>query len=276
MRKRIEWLWHSKWFFHLLMIGVYGIAIYLLTAQTPTVPAISDYALYVRMAQGDMTVPAPWNTRVLVPFLVSLLGGTEWAFHWLNLLLLLLACIILAATYNDYFAPLLFLFGVTVLRTSVGEAGIDAMIYLLVAIALMLSEREGGTALYLIKLLLPVFAALTHPMALVLIGMVYLFNKEPHLLLLGGTVFVLWLFPVTYGNLYWMDLKRLGGVIFYLSFLWIGGFTFKRDTTSLRDILIVICCIGFTFLASHAGRMIAPAGLVLAPRASKFIRRFMD
>lgn len=273
MRKYLVEAWQSKRVFHLLIAGVYGISIYLITAQTPTVPAVSDYAYYVRMAQGDTTVLAPWNMRVLVPFIAGLFGGSEIAFHWMNLCLLLMTCCILAVTFNDYLAPLLFLFGTTVLRTSVGEAGVDAMIYFLVVISLFLGRCDDSYGLRLVKLSLPVLAALTHPMALILIAVVYTMNREPHYLLIGITVFVVWLFPTTYGSIYWMDLKRFRGIIFYLSFLWVGCFTFTRDKNSLRDMLILLCCVGFTFFASHSGRMIAPLGLVLAPRASVFISR---
>jgi len=259
-----------------VMSGVYAVVIYIITANTPTIPAVSDYAYYVDMAQGN-PVPEPWNKRILVPFLASLFGGTEQAFHYINLALLLVSCLMLAYLYADYLVPLFFVLGTITMPNVVGEAGVDSMIYFLVVLSLLVSFKKLDYTMPLISVL----AALTHPIALVLTSIIFISEKKPYVIVIGAILFIVALIPVgSYGlALYLPDFQRFKWTIFALSFLWVGVLLFPQDLRDrymrmegVRDIFIILCCFGFTFLASHAGRMMAPAGVVLAPRASEFLK----
>lgn len=254
-----------------LLVVVYGITIYILTYGTPTTPAISDFALYVRMAQGDLGVPEPWSLRPFVPAVASLLGGTEVAFHYLNMGLLLMTAMVLAFTHKNYVIPILFLFGTQAVDKYAGEPGLDAMMYFLIAMSIYLTtvknKRISTVGMYTISAV----AAATHPMVFVLTTIVFVFDRRPYVIVLGMIVALI-LMPSAYGALYLLDIARLRGIIFSLSFLWIGVFTFNKDLNSVRDLLILLGCFGFTLLASNVIRMIAPAGLILAPRVAEFVR----
>jgi len=244
--------------------AAYAVTIYLLTAKTPTVPAVSDYAYYVSMAQGDLGVPVPFNTRILVPFLAGLFGGTEMVFHYMNILLALATCLLMAYHFRDLIAPLFFLLGTAQLRYSLGEPSIDAMIYLLVMVAIITAEWESPLAIPLVSVL----AAMTHPVAFVLTSAIFTVYRRPHYTALGIVVFLV-LFPAQ-GSLYLPTVSRMLWGLVYMSFLWAGLFTLGHNRESLRDLVVLACCGGFTILASNVARMLAPAGLVLAPRAVSF------
>jgi len=265
----------TKYLKILFLVGIYGIIIYMLTYGTPTTPAISDFALYVRMAQGDSNVPEPWSLRPFVPAVASLLGGTEAAFHYLNMLLLLMTSLVLALTYKNYVIPILFLYGTYAVGRYAGEPGLDAMIYFLVAMSVYLTTVDNEYCSTAGMCTISVMAAATHPMAFILTTIVFIFDRRPEVIIVGACV-ALFLLPSSYGFLFLPDFARVRGIIYSLSFLSIGLFTFKKDSDSVRDLLILLVCLGFTLLASNVIRMIAPAGIVLAPRALKFLRRLAD
>ena len=258
-----------------LLVGIYGIIIYVLTSGTPTTPVISDFAFYVRMAQGDSSVPEPWSLRPFVPAVANLLGGTEAAFHYLNMLLLLMTSLVLALTYKNYVIPIFFLFGTHAVDRYAGEPGLDAMMYFLVAMSIYLTTVDNKYLSTAGMCTISVAAAATHPMAFILTTIVFIFDKRPEVIIVGAIVALI-LLPCAYGVLYLPDVARLRGIVYSLSFLWIGILTFNRDSDSARDLLILLGCFSFTLLASNVTRMIAPAGLILAPRALEFMRRLVD
>jgi len=207
-----------------LMICVYAYVVYLVMRETPTIPAISDYAVYMDMARGDPAV-APWNSRVLIPWIVGVLGPTETTFHNLNMFFILFTCIVLAYHFKDFLAPLLFVGFSLTMRESAGEAGLDAAIFLFVAVALFLADRDLDYAIPLLSVL----AALTHPTAYLLIAAIFTVKRKPHLVILGGVVLLaISSFGLYSTRIFLPYLPRVIAGMNELNILLLGFFTLKE------------------------------------------------
>ena len=254
---------------NLLFVGVtYFGAVLALTSWTPTVPPVSDYVYYINMANG-IPAPDPFGKRILVPFIVGLIGGTPDAFHYFNVVLLTLAVCLLYLG-NDggrrgFIIGLLFLSCTRAIVLTAGEPSPDAMTYLLVAMALYLVKIEHKWG---IVFLAPIAAA-THPIAFVIVTVIWVVNSLPDIvkliLLVPGIIVFVILLPHTYGTLFIPDFTRILWMVKSLSILWLGILGLRSNREGVQLLLVVGCCFGFSLLATNVDRIFSTLGLFLSP-----------
>ncbi len=256
--------------YNLILVAItYSGVTFSLTSGTPTIPPVSDFAHYVDMANG-LPAPDPFGKRILMPFIIGLLGGgTPHAFHYVNLVLITLSAIILYMDkYNtqSFLSGLLFLGCTRAITIYAGEPSPDAMTYFLIASALYLANNEYDW----LNVILLTLAAANHPISFLIVGaIIVIMNYDKPLKFLytipGIIVFIL-LFPESYGTIFYPDIPRLLNIAKSVTILWLGVLTVRKDRESVLLISVIVGAIGFTFIASNIDRILSSIGLLLAPR----------
>jgi hypothetical protein len=252
----------------ILVIATYFGVTFSLTSGTPTIPPISDFAYYVDMANG-LFAPDPFGKRILMPFIVGLLGGSPYTFHYLNLALITMCTTLLYLSYGrnqqSFISGLLFLACTRAITLYAGEPSPDGMTYFLIASAIFLVN----TKYHWLNLITITLAAANHPISLVIVGVIiviYNYDKPERLLtLIPGAIVFLLLMPTSYGTIFIPDIPRLLNMVKSVNVLWLGVFAIRRDKESVLLILIILCTFGFSLIASNIDRILSPLGMFLAP-----------
>jgi hypothetical protein len=252
----------------LLILATYFGVTFSLTSGTPTIPPVSDFAYYIDMANG-LPAPDPFGKRILMPFIVGLLGGSPYVFHYINLALITLSATLLYMTkYNkqSFLSGLLFLACTRAITIYSGEPSPDAMTYFLIGSALFLVNYEYDW----LNVVVLTLAAANHPISFVIVGAIIVINNfdKPMkwLYLVPGIVVFIFLIPQSYGLIYYPDIPRLLNVVKSVNILWLGVFTIRKDRDSVLLISIILATLGFSFIASNIDRVLSPLGILLAPR----------
>ncbi len=261
---RIRSLPSNALFVFVTYLGV----VFSLTSRTPTEPPVSDFAYYVDMANG-LPAPDPFGKRILVPFIASLFGGSPLAFHYMNIIFVALASLLLYLSNKGgdrgFIVGILFLTGTRAITIYAGEPSPDGMIYLLIALTIYLVEIQKD---WLFVIVAPLAAA-THPIAFVITTIVWSMQNykeyRKFLLLVPGVLVFLWLLPQSYGTLYLPDLSRILWMARSITVLWLGLLALRKNKESLLVLFVIIACFGFSLLATNVDRVFAPIGLFLAP-----------
>lgn len=254
-------------------IAILGVT-FSLTSGTPTEPPISDFAFYVDMANG-LSAPDPFAGRILVPFLAGLLGGSPIVFHYMNIILVAGAAVLLYLRSDSgeqgLVASLLFLGCTRAITIYAGEPSPDGMTYLLIALTMFLLNTDKEWGIVIIACL----AAATHPIAIIMIGLIWVINKtgEPVrlLYLVPGVLIFIYLFPQSYGVLFVPDIPRVLAMAKSINVLWIGFLSIKKDSKGLALIGAICACTGFSLVASNVDRVFSSLGLFLAPMLAKLV-----
>lgn len=264
LAKGIGELPHNIVFVTIAILGV----TFSLTSGTPTEPPISDFAFYVDMANG-LSAPDPFARRILVPFLAGLLGGSPMVFHYMNIILVAGAAVLLYLRSDSdaqgLVASLLFLGCTRAITIYAGEPSPDGMTYFLIALTMFLlnTDKEWGVAIA------ACLAATTHPIAIIMIGLIWVINKtgEPIrlLYLVPGILIFIYLFPQSYGVLFVPDIPRILAMVKSINVLWIGLLSIKKDSKGLMIVGAICACAGFSLVASNVDRVFSSLGLFLAP-----------
>jgi len=252
----------------ILIAATYFGVTFSLTSGTPTIPPISDFAYYADMANG-LPAPDPFSTRILMPFIVSLLGGSPLVFHYINLVLVTLCATGLYITkYNkqSFLSGLLFLGCTRAITIYSGEPSPDGMTYFLIIAALLIVEYEYDW----LNVIVLTLAAANHPISFVIVGAIIVINnyKKPMKLLyiIPGVIVFIFLIPQSYGVIFYPDLPRLLNVVKSVNILWLGLLTLRKDRESVLLVSIILSTLGFSFIASNIDRVLSPLGILLAPR----------
>ena len=225
----------------------------LIFCTTPVwVPA--DVGIYLEMCNGA-EVAEPWNSRILIPWIVGLLGGTFEVFVLLNLIMFAVALYVYATVY-DVFTALAFVVGTfSVLQIVIQLPLLEAPILLLIALALWV--REKGNAYWFIPLC--AVAAMTHPVALVIVVLVLITSGY------GGWVFPLFAIPgivVMYvlwpgsGMVLMLPIEIYKTVIMTVGVFWIGLLRIRKDRQGAMVLLVLGSCLCFAMVATYTAKCI--------------------
>lgn len=247
---------------NVVVFAIY-VVITILIAWTVPVWVPSDVGHYMDMVNG-LEIAEPWNTRVMIPWIVRTLGGSYEGFVFLNLCLFAIALWIYARVY-DLVTAMAFVIGTFgVLQIVVQLPMLESGILLLIAVALWV--REKGNGLWFIPLC--VFAAMTHPIAFTIVGVIChtsgYGSKASLLVMLPGIMFMALLWPTGYGiimqpvEIYKMILSTVG-------VFWIGLLRIKRNRQGVSVLAVLVCCLGFSLLATWTAKMMYYSVLFLAP-----------
>ncbi|MHA1928258.1 MAG: hypothetical protein ACTSV2_06735 [Candidatus Thorarchaeota archaeon] len=252
----------------LFVLITFSGVVFSITTGTPTTPPISDFEHYVDMANG-LEAPDPFGKRILVPFLIGLMGGDPFVFHYVNLVLLVFAAAILYL-YMDgdvrgLLTGLLFLGCTRAISMYAGEPSPDAMTYLLIALTLYLTKKDIDWSILVIAPL----AAATHPICCVFVSIIWLVQVFPDikksLYLIPGIIVFLLLLPESYGTLFLPDLERILWIVKSINILWIGVLALRKNRFSYLVILLILTTAGFSLIATNVDRIFSFLGLAMAP-----------
>jgi len=257
----------------LVSIVFLGVA-FTLTSRTPTEPPISDFAYYVDMANG-LSAPDPFGKRILVPFLAGLLGGSPLAFHYMNIILVAGAAVLLYLKSDSreqgLVSSLLFLGCTRAITIYAGEPSPDGMTYFLIALTLYLLNTDKDWCIIIVAC----FAAATHPIAIIMVGLIWFANNTSKpvqlLYLVPGVLVFICLFPQSYGMLFIPDIPRALAMVKSVNVLWIGILSVRKDSKGLTLIGAICVCTGFSLVASNVDRVFSSLGLLLAPMLGKLV-----
>lgn len=226
-----------------------------------------DVDQYLTMAQGGVALD-PWNKRPLVPFLASLFGGSALAFHYLNLAAFVIALFLFARTKGQLAAFVFLVSQQHVLTACIGEPLTDAFVLLWISSALFLVNRRRRLPLVPVA----VFAALTHPIALLYVGLVVImgFRLNEALVLLPGLVVQLLLLPET--GLVFFPWLNYRDILLSLNLSLLGLGAVRPNREGFLAILAFALGLVLCLFASYTARMLQFAALLLAPGVARLAR----
>ena len=253
----------------ILTTAAYFGVVFSLMSGTPTDPPTSDFAYYMDMANG-LYVPDPFGKRILMPFIVGLLGANIYVFHYINLILVTFSAVLLymsnGKNKQSFISALLYLGCTRAITMYAGEPSPDGMTYFLIASTIFLVGKNYDW----LNIVVFVLAAANHPISFVIVVAVFVISNYESpiklLYLIPGAIVFLFLLPSSYGYIYFPDLPRLLNVVKSVNVLWLGILTIRKDKESFLLLSIILSCLGFSLVASNIDRILSPLGLFLAPR----------
>ena len=246
-----------------VVVSAVCIVVTVLIALTVPTWVPSDVQTYMDMVNG-LEVSEPFNTRVLVPWLVNVLGGTYEHFVMFNLILFAIALYIYASVY-DLVTALAFVVGTfSVLQIVIQVPMLESAILLLIALALWVSKNGNG--LWFVPLC--VIAALTHPIAFAIVVVICLTSGSegwlPLLYVLPGVLVMVLLWPAGYGELM-LPIEIYKTILITIGVFWIGLLRVRRDRHGVLVLAVLVLTLGFSMIATWTAKLVYYNMLVLGP-----------
>ena len=141
---------------------------------------------------------------------------------------------------------------------------LESAILLLIAVALWVRDRDNGV--WFIPLC--VIAALTHPVAFAIVGVIChtsgYRSRSSLLFTMPGLVVMLLLWPIGYGIMM-LPIEIYKTILVTVGVFWIGLLRIKWDRQGALVLAVLLCTLGFALVATWTAKMMYYSVLFLAP-----------